>query len=29
MTDVCLDDADVALPVYPTRIVDGNVEIGA
>jgi len=26
---VCLDDADVALPVYSTRIVDGNVEIGA
>jgi len=21
---VCLDDADIALPVYPTRIVDGN-----
>ncbi len=26
---VCLDDADVALPVYPTRIVDGHVHIGA
>ena len=27
---VCLDDADVALPVYPTRITaDGQVEIGA
>jgi nitrite reductase (NADH) small subunit len=25
----CLDDADVALPTYPTRIVDGCVEIGA
>jgi nitrite reductase (NADH) small subunit len=25
----CLDDPDVALPVYPTRIVDGSVEIGA
>jgi len=25
---VCLDDADIALPVYPTRIVDGNVQIG-
>ena len=26
---VCLDDADVALPVYPTRITaDGQVEIG-
>jgi nitrite reductase (NADH) small subunit len=25
----CLDDPDVALPVYPTRIVDGHVEIGA
>ena len=25
----CLDDPDVALPVYPTRIVDGFVEIGA
>lgn len=25
----CLDDADVALPVYPTRITaDGQVEIG-
>ncbi len=26
---VCLDDPDVALPVYPTRIVDGDVQIGA
>jgi nitrite reductase (NADH) small subunit len=26
---VCLDDPDVALPVYPTRIVDGYVEVGA
>ena len=26
---VCLDDAEVALPVYATRIVDGYVEIGA
>ena len=27
---VCLDDADVALPVYPTRITaDGYVEVGA
>jgi nitrite reductase (NADH) small subunit len=25
----CLDDPDVVLPVYPTRIVDGSVEIGA
>ena len=25
----CLDDAEVSLPVYPTRIVDGQVEIGA
>lgn len=25
---VCLDDADVALPVYPTRIVEGMVQIG-
>jgi nitrite reductase (NADH) small subunit len=25
----CLDDAEVTLPVYPTRIVDGHVEIGA
>ncbi|MFI5506573.1 nitrite reductase small subunit NirD [Mycobacterium sp. NPDC051804] len=26
---ICLDDADVALPVYPTRITsDGQVEIG-
>ena len=25
----CLDDPDVALPVYPTRIVGGSVEIGA
>jgi nitrite reductase (NADH) small subunit len=25
----CLDDPDVALPVYATRIVDGHVEIGA
>lgn len=25
---VCLDDADVALPVYPTRVVDGMVQIG-
>ncbi len=24
----CLDDPDVALPVYATRIVDGYVEIG-
>jgi nitrite reductase (NADH) small subunit len=26
---VCLDDPEVALTVYATRIVDGNVEIGA
>src|SRR5262245_56002271 len=26
---VCLDDPEVALPVYATRIVDGHVEIGA
>lgn len=25
----CLDDPDVALPIYPTRIVDGCIEIGA
>jgi nitrite reductase (NADH) small subunit len=25
----CLDDPDVALPVYATRIVDGYVEVGA
>ena len=25
----CLDDPDVSLPVYATRIVDGHVEIGA
>jgi nitrite reductase (NADH) small subunit len=25
----CLDDPDVALPVYVTRIADGQVEIGA
>ena len=25
----CLDDPDVTLLVYPTRIVDGSVEIGA
>ncbi|MDT5015955.1 MAG: nitrite reductase small subunit [Mycobacterium sp.] len=25
----CLDDAEVSLPVYPTRIVDGHVEVGA
>jgi nitrite reductase (NADH) small subunit len=25
---VCLDDPDVALPVYATRIVDGQVELG-
>src|SRR5690242_1569938 len=24
----CLDNPDVALPVYATRIVDGHVEIG-
>jgi nitrite reductase (NADH) small subunit len=24
----CLDDPDVALPVYATRIVDGCVEVG-
>jgi nitrite reductase (NADH) small subunit len=24
----CLDDPDVSLPVYPTRIVDGCVEVG-
>jgi nitrite reductase (NADH) small subunit len=27
---VCLDDADVSLPVYPTRVTsDGAVEVGA
>jgi nitrite reductase (NADH) small subunit len=26
---VCLDDPDVTLPVYATRLVDGRVEIGA
>ncbi|BBW99228.1 nitrite reductase (NAD(P)H) small subunit [Mycolicibacterium moriokaense] len=26
---ICLDDPDVALPVYPTRVVDGDVQIGA
>ena len=25
---ICLDDPDVALPVYATRIVDGYVEVG-
>ena len=25
---VCLDDPEVALPVYATRIVDGFVEVG-
>ncbi|GAC1405350.1 MAG: nitrite reductase small subunit NirD [Mycobacterium sp.] len=25
----CLDDPDVALPTYPTRVVDGCVEIGS
>jgi nitrite reductase (NADH) small subunit len=25
----CLDDPEVSLPVYATRIVDGQVEIGA
>ena len=25
---VCLDDPDVTLPVYATRIVDGFVEVG-
>jgi nitrite reductase (NADH) small subunit len=25
----CLDDPEVSLPVYATRIVDGLVEIGA
>lgn len=25
----CLDDPEVSLAVYPTRIVDGHVEIGA
>ena len=25
----CLDDPQVSLSVYPTRIVDGHVEIGA
>jgi nitrite reductase (NADH) small subunit len=25
----CLDDTDISLPVYPTRIVDGQVEVGA
>jgi nitrite reductase (NADH) small subunit len=24
----CLDDPDVSLPVYPTRIMDGYVEVG-
>jgi nitrite reductase (NADH) small subunit len=24
----CLDDPDVSLPVYPTRIADGCVEVG-
>ncbi len=26
---VCLDDPEVALPVYATRIVEGHVEVGA
>ena len=26
---ICLDDPDVALPVFPTRVVDGQVEIGS
>jgi nitrite reductase (NADH) small subunit len=26
---VCLDDPEVALPVYATRIVAGHVEVGA
>jgi nitrite reductase (NADH) small subunit len=25
---ICLDDPDVALPVYATRVVDGYVEVG-
>jgi nitrite reductase (NADH) small subunit len=25
----CLDDPEVSLAVYPTRIVDGHVEVGA
>jgi nitrite reductase (NADH) small subunit len=25
---VCLDDPQVALPVYATRVVDGYVEVG-
>jgi nitrite reductase (NADH) small subunit len=27
-TGVCLDDAEVSLPVYPVRIVDGQVVVG-
>jgi nitrite reductase (NADH) small subunit len=26
---VCLDDPEVSLPVYPTRVTDGFVEVGA
>lgn len=28
-TGVCLDDETVALPVYPVRVVDGQVQVGA
>ncbi|MDY6938793.1 MAG: nitrite reductase small subunit NirD [Cyanobacteriota bacterium] len=28
MTGECLDDANVSVPAYPTRIVDGMVEVG-
>jgi nitrite reductase (NADH) small subunit len=28
-TGVCLDDPDVSLPVYPVRIVDGQVVVGS
>ena len=28
MTGECLDDPNVSIPSYPTRIVDGMVEVG-
>jgi nitrite reductase (NADH) small subunit len=28
-TGVCLDDPEVSLPVYPVRIVDGQVVVGS
>jgi len=28
-TGVCLDDESISLPVYPVRVVDGQVQIGS